>query len=61
MHRPIQTAVLGTVEMVYKSLAPVEQNELEFLYLETAIPISIYILNFTYAVKWSPVPGKLWI
>jgi len=31
MHRPIQTAVLGTVETVYKSLAPVEQNDLEFL------------------------------
>ena len=30
-HRPIQTAVLGTVETVYKSLAPVEQNDLEFL------------------------------
>ena len=31
MHRPIQTAVQGTVETVYKSLAPVEQNDLEFL------------------------------
>jgi len=31
MHRPIQTAVLGTVETVYKTLAPVEQNDLEFL------------------------------
>ena len=31
MHRPIQTAVQGTVETVYKTLAPVEQNDLEFL------------------------------
>jgi len=31
MHRPIQTAVQGTVETVYKSLAPVEQNDSEFL------------------------------
>jgi hypothetical protein len=31
MHSQIQTAVLGTVETVYKSLAPVEQNDLEFL------------------------------
>ena len=31
MHRPIQTAVQGTVETVYKPLAPVEQNDLEFL------------------------------
>ena len=31
MHRPIQTAVLGSVETVYKTLAPVEQNDLEFL------------------------------
>ena len=30
MHRPIQTAVHGTVETVYKPLAPVEQNDLEF-------------------------------
>jgi len=30
-HRTIQTAVLGTVETVYKALAPVEQNDLEFL------------------------------
>ena len=31
MHRPIQTAVLGTVETVYKTLVPVEQMGLEFL------------------------------
>ena len=31
IHRPIQTAVLGSVETVYKPLAPVELNELEFL------------------------------
>ena len=31
IHRPIQTAVQGTVETVYKPLAPVEQNDLEFL------------------------------
>ena len=31
MHRPIQTAVLVSVETVYKPLAPVEQNDLEFL------------------------------
>ena len=31
LHRPIQTAVLGIVETVYKPLAPVEQNYLEFL------------------------------
>jgi hypothetical protein len=28
MHRPIQTAVLGTVATVYKPLTPVEQNDL---------------------------------
>ena len=27
----IQTAVLGIVEAVYKSLAPVDQNDLEFV------------------------------
>jgi hypothetical protein len=31
MHRPIQTAVLGSVETVYKTLAPVKQNDLQFL------------------------------
>ena len=31
IHLPIQTAVLGTVETVYKPVAPVEQNDLEFL------------------------------
>ena len=30
-HRPIQMAVLGTVETVYKTLTPVEQNDLEFV------------------------------
>ena len=41
MYRPIQTAVQGTVERVYKPLAPVEQNDLEFLIPGTQIPISI--------------------
>jgi len=31
MHRPIQTAVLGTVECVYKTNAHVEQNDLELV------------------------------
>jgi hypothetical protein len=31
MHRPIQTAVQDTVETVYKPLAPVKQNDKEFL------------------------------
>ena len=31
MHRPIQTVVLWTLQTVYKPLAPVEQNYLEFL------------------------------
>jgi hypothetical protein len=31
VHRSIQTAVLGTVETVYKPLALVEQNDLEFV------------------------------
>jgi hypothetical protein len=30
MHRPIQTAVQGTVETVYKPLDHVELNDLEF-------------------------------
>jgi len=29
--RPIQTAVLGTVDTVYKPLAHVEQNDLKFV------------------------------
>jgi hypothetical protein len=31
LHRRIQTAVLSTVETVYKTLAPMEQYDLEFL------------------------------
>jgi hypothetical protein len=31
IHRTIQTAVLGTVESVYKPLYPVEQNDLELV------------------------------
>ena len=31
MHGTIQTAVLGTVETVYKPFAPVEQNDMEFV------------------------------
>jgi len=31
MHRPFQTAVLGSVETVYKPLTTVEQKDLEFL------------------------------
>ena len=49
LHRPIQTAVLGSVETVYKPLAPVEQNYLEFLipgdtdsYID--LDINIYVL-----------------
>ena len=30
-HKPVQTYVLGTIETAYKSIAPVEQNDLEFL------------------------------
>jgi len=30
-HKPVQTSVLGTIETVYKPIAPVEQNYLEFL------------------------------
>jgi len=29
--KPVQTSVLGTIETAYKPIAPVEQNELEFL------------------------------
>ena len=29
--RPIQTSVIRTVETVYKPIAPVDQNDLEFL------------------------------
>jgi hypothetical protein len=31
MNRPIQTAVVGTVDTVYKPLEPVEQNDLKFV------------------------------
>jgi hypothetical protein len=30
-HRPIQSSVLGTIETAYKAIAPVDQNDLEFL------------------------------
>jgi len=30
-HRPIQKSVLGTTEFAYKTIAPVETNDLEFL------------------------------
>jgi hypothetical protein len=30
-HRPIHTSVLGTTEIAYKPIAPVDQNDLEFL------------------------------
>ena len=44
MHRPVQTSVLGTVESVYKPLAPVELYDLEFLipeYSDTYIGLHI--------------------
>jgi len=31
VHRPIQTYVLGEVEAVYKPIAPVDQNDQEYL------------------------------
>jgi len=31
-HRSLQTSVLGTIETVYKPIAPVDQNDMEFLY-----------------------------
>jgi len=30
-HKPVQTSLLGTIETAYKSIAPVKQNDLEFL------------------------------
>jgi len=30
-HKPVQTSVLGTIETAYKPIAPVKQNDLEFL------------------------------
>jgi len=30
-HKPVQTSVLGNIETAYKPIAPVEQNDLEFL------------------------------
>ena len=30
-HKPVQTSVLGTIETAYKPIAPVEQNDLQFL------------------------------
>ena len=41
LHRLIQTAVLRSVETLYKPLAPVEQNDLEFLYLAVQLPTLI--------------------
>ena len=44
VHRPIQTARLGTVETVYKHLAPVEQDDLEFVipgYSDTYVDLDI--------------------
>ena len=59
MNRPIQKALQGTVETVYKPLAPVEQNELEFLipgdtdtYID--LDIKIYVRG-----KLSPALEKL--
>ena len=50
MHRPIQTDLLGTVETVYKPLAPLEQIDLEFLitgesdtYID--LDIKLYVLG----------------
>jgi len=48
MQRPIQTAVQCTVETVYKPLAPVEQNDLEFLipgvsYTYIDLDIKLYV------------------
>jgi len=30
-HKPLQTSVPGTIETAYKPIAPVEQNDIEFL------------------------------
>jgi len=30
-HKPVQTSCLGTIETAYKLIAPVDQNDLEFL------------------------------
>ena len=50
--RPIQMALLGTVETVYKTLAPVEENDLEFVILGDS---DTYIdLDITFYVR-----GKL--
>jgi len=46
--KPIQTAVLETVETVYKPIAPVEQSYLEFLIpddLDTYIDLHIKLYS----------------
>jgi len=47
-HRPMQTSVLGTKETAYKPIAPIDQNDLEFLipsYNDTCndLDIKLYI------------------
>ena len=61
MHRPIQTALQGTVETVYKPLAHVEQNDLEFLIpgdSDTYIDLDI---KFYVRGKMVSSFGKTWI
>ena len=47
-HRPIQTSVLGTTEVAYKPITPVDQNDMEFLipadndtYIELDITLNV--------------------
>ena len=52
--------MLGTVETVYKPLAPVEQNDLEFV-IPGESDTLIYIKNSTFALYWSRAQEKMWI
>ena len=49
-HKPVQTSVLGTIATAYKPIAPVDQNDLDFLYLPITIRTYISISNSTSGV-----------
>jgi len=50
-HKPIQTSVLGTIETAYKPIAPVDQNDLDFLIPADKDKYIVWIFNSTSAGK----------
>jgi len=61
LHRPIQMALLGTVDTVYKPIAPVEHNDLEFSIPGDSHTYIVLDIKLYVGVNLSRAQERIWI